>query len=64
MEKETFTFNPITTWGFGDEVAFKEHLDELIENYEADGEAPQVDAIADLKWNFEKDTMFSWKQKD
>lgn len=61
MEKETFKFNPISIWGFGDEVAFKEFLDEIPEK---EGEANNVDTIPDLAWQFSRNTLFSFAQKN
>lgn len=72
MEEKVYRHNAIEYYGFGDEIAFSEFINEMkgyAETEESENDAEvipdaNIDTSAELYWKFSKDALFCWKQKD
>lgn len=63
MEEEVYRHNAIEYYGFGDEIAFSDFINEMKDDTETE-EIENVDTSAELYWKFSKDALFCWTQKD
>lgn len=59
-----FKYNPITSWNYGDDVAFEAFVNEIKEKCDSEDKVRNVDAIADLRWQFSRGALLYWLQEE